>query len=1079
MKIQAFITVILLLFFKTDLHAQIQPFFDSTAAVIQIERAINLSQTNRDSAIFLLKQYAEKFSGQSPVIAAKALSNLGSILFQVREYQASIEASERSLRIYRQQTPRNWQKEADILRNLGSAYRKNNQHQESENALLEGESIFLGLDSTISLGLAAIYNNLGILYKSQGELPQAVEFYKKSIAIHRSRPTIDSVEIIYSLYNLYLTYEKQADSLLLARKILEEAQGFAQCRCADIPLVVRLAPLKGLGNLYNEQGLYLKGLQTHRQALNLLMQYNGPIEQIAEEHNNIALCYHNLEDYKNAVANYNIALKYFDDRRPKYIGEYLTTKNNKGTLVIEQEDWEEALKFYRGLAFEIDSAGVVFSENGANVYENLTKVYQKLGKFDEALKLIPKIVQIRDSIHGLNSIETAKTFQTVGDIYLAAEQTQEATERFQEGLDFLQHANPADNVRIGNFYASLGTVFKMQKNYEGAIDSYGSAIGEYQKKLSKKSMVLSRVYRDLSLCQALLKQTDEAIANAQLSLQYSGYQSDLQVHQNDLPAIIDALALMASIYEDRLALSSAWWYTQKVIQALGQQLVNFSEHRISESLYRTNNQIYNQSIDIAWKLYQSTDSLQYFENALMFINQAWAQELLYGYQKAAWESQLSTIEQDSLQEIVFSRYSLEKFLVIQEREQQNILDLAENSRLLKVQEEERLYRKFLAEKYPGEIGLTQSDDVSLRRRLQSRLSSEQSLIVFHQQDSTTLNALVLNRDQYLWKRLKLDYSLDKLVEDMRTGIQYYADPDLGRYESDQKKYTHAAVVLYQQLISPIDKALKEKVILTTNGILGKLPFEALLTTKPAEQSPWFKYPFMIRHKQIQYLQSLVLWNRDISTAPSPANGSNMLIFDAFTKRIQPEGDDNGSTQPKGFEEETSPNLSTIFPKAIKLVSSKATRREFLEKVRGYSLIHINAHAAADTLFGQLSSIRAFEQDSSIYAQDIYSRRLKARLVFLAGCETGLGSQRKGEGIIGLTHAFLYAGSENIIYALWEIPAGTTKTITHSFYTNLLQSQTISEALHSAKIKMIDAGGERAHPFFWSGLVVSGRAGKIF
>ena len=89
----------------------------------------------------------------------------------------------------------------------------------------------------------------------------------------------------------------------------------------------------------------------------------------------------------------------------------------------------------------------------------------------------------------------------------------------------------------------------------------------------------------------------------------------------------------------------------------------------------------------------------------------------------------------------------------------------------------------------------------------------------------------------------------------------------------------------------------------------------------------------------------------------------------------------------------------------------------------------------------------------------------------------MGKIKKGEGLIGLTRALLYAGSKNIIVSLWKVADKSTSDLMIDFYKNLLEAkqekQEFSQALQQAKLKMIDEG-KYAHPFYWSPFILIGK-----
>ena len=100
--------------------------------------------------------------------------------------------------------------------------------------------------------------------------------------------------------------------------------------------------------------------------------------------------------------------------------------------------------------------------------------------------------------------------------------------------------------------------------------------------------------------------------------------------------------------------------------------------------------------------------------------------------------------------------------------------------------------------------------------------------------------------------------------------------------------------------------------------------------------------------------------------------------------------------------------------------------------------------------------------------------MHADLVTLSACRTGLGKVVRGEGMIGLTGAILYAGSSRVLVSLWEVNDLTTPALMKSFYARLSAGQSVAEALRAAKITMIhsDRPAHR-HPHFWAPFIVSG------
>jgi CHAT domain-containing protein/uncharacterized protein HemY len=110
--------------------------------------------------------------------------------------------------------------------------------------------------------------------------------------------------------------------------------------------------------------------------------------------------------------------------------------------------------------------------------------------------------------------------------------------------------------------------------------------------------------------------------------------------------------------------------------------------------------------------------------------------------------------------------------------------------------------------------------------------------------------------------------------------------------------------------------------------------------------------------------------------------------------------------------------------------------------------------------------------------DVFGLQLNADLVTLSACNTGRGKTRRGEGVIGLTRAFMYAGTPAISVTLWSVESKSARVLSTGFYENLKSGKSRAESLRTSKLRMIrsEAGEYYHHPFFWAPVVVFGDGG---
>lgn len=107
------------------------------------------------------------------------------------------------------------------------------------------------------------------------------------------------------------------------------------------------------------------------------------------------------------------------------------------------------------------------------------------------------------------------------------------------------------------------------------------------------------------------------------------------------------------------------------------------------------------------------------------------------------------------------------------------------------------------------------------------------------------------------------------------------------------------------------------------------------------------------------------------------------------------------------------------------------------------------------------------------ANDVYNLNLPAELVTLSACQTGLGKEIRGEGLVGLTRGFMYAGAERVVVSLWNVNDQATSELMARFYKNMLKGgQRPAEALRNAQVEMLRTPQWIA-PYYWAGFVLQG------
>jgi CHAT domain-containing protein len=163
--------------------------------------------------------------------------------------------------------------------------------------------------------------------------------------------------------------------------------------------------------------------------------------------------------------------------------------------------------------------------------------------------------------------------------------------------------------------------------------------------------------------------------------------------------------------------------------------------------------------------------------------------------------------------------------------------------------------------------------------------------------------------------------------------------------------------------------------------------------------------------------------------------------------------------------------------------SRASEENFKhQNLADYRIIHFATHAFIDDNKPARSAIvlsldQDPKEDGFLQMREVFNLKLKADLVVLSACQTGLGQLIRGEGIEGLSRAFFYAGASSVLLSLWAINDQASYQLLERFYVHLRSANPVMDSLRRAKLELIDSG-VLAHPYYWAGFVVAGNADTV-
>ncbi|MFA0964146.1 CHAT domain-containing protein [Roseivirga sp. BDSF3-8] len=322
---------------------------------------------------------------------------------------------------------------------------------------------------------------------------------------------------------------------------------------------------------------------------------------------------------------------------------------------------------------------------------------------------------------------------------------------------------------------------------------------------------------------------------------------------------------------------------------------------------------------------------------------------------------------------------------------------------------------------------------------------------------------------------------DSLQNALNNVLDVFSNQNASLYHMDSyQAYVDNSYYLYNKLLKQIIEELDvesnlDNLILVTNGKLGLLPFESLLTAPTRSYSaPDYKIlNYLIKRFRVQYAYSGTLYDRYLNESPFYSRAKVL----AFGYSEDTEVSVPGKAELKGSVYELEALKSMIIGDFLQ--GKEATETAFKNKARSSEILHLALHGEANTENPHGSALyfrsQADEQnDGRLYPYELYPLNLNSRLVVLSSCETGIGKNYSGEGIYSIGRSFSYAGCPSIVMTLWKLNDRVTASIMEDFYKGLTKGQELDKALRQSKLNYLAQSDElTAHPVNWAAFVAIG------
>jgi CHAT domain-containing protein/tetratricopeptide (TPR) repeat protein len=950
-----------------------------------------------------------------------------------------------------------------------------------------------------TLGEVQTLNTLAYVHLELGNYELSIQTFEKVLAKRTAATDSLSATTYLGFAEVNFLLDKYKPALEYYNKALE----ISKKNWEEEHELTAMAYLK-LSNFYRNQGNFGIALDNANKAEQIFKKrYNN------QQHLRLADSYLNLANVYRDKRSFDKALEYYQEAEILY-GKFLRAMHPspafckigmadiyRESAKIDRTQYEKSQQLYM-TAVEIFQQAVGDYHPGVILaYLGIGNLYLLRENQDLALDFYTKVIDINYDLRGENTKTSSAAYNNMGSIYYFNGKYEIARQNFKKALEIDLTLYGTKHPNVANAYYNIGKVYEEQGKFETALEFFQlaicSSISDFHEENIYTNPKLQNYYdeNDLFYYLRFKAQTLQRGFEQQGISNLKGLSIAMQTYLL-CDQLIETMRRSHTSEHDKIELG-------KEAHKLYEAAVTAAFH-----LYQGVNQYNILDLDTKKDLpslkREYLDYLYYFseKNKGAVLSAALAdakaksfagipdsllnKEVEIRQKIAEYKNELAT-KPDSLTEIYF------KEKLFYARRQYEAL----------IESFEKQYPKYYELKYDLRIVSTQN--------LQSVLDDETAVISYFSMTGR-LYVMTLTKKGLQVSEVEKDSDFDRQIITIRNTILFKL----------KKAFAVTSNKMYRQLFpQPLPKEIK-KLVVIPDGNIAMIPFETLVTQKVTGDEEYSQLPFLIKNYEISYAFSANLFyqthhnqadtitkapNSWIGMAPvfAQKTGGNLSAAAERTLRSM----DNAASENNNESSVASlskimrgghiteiPETETEVQAIQKLfaqnnfqadalvhdqVDEAYIKKGALEKAR---YVHIATHGFVNAESPDFSGILLAQnpstvEDGVLYSGEIYNLKFNSDLVVLSACETGLGKISRGEGVIGLSRALLYAGTQSLVVSLWKVSDASTSMLMIDFYDALLHhtAHDKSEALQRSKLKMIEQNTFSA-PYFWSPFILIGQ-----
>ncbi len=1035
----------------------------------------------------------------------------GQKYYGLRQFDKAVEPLNKGLKLAQESGDINEQ--LKFLRFLGFTYFGHTKYDQAVEQFLQIIEVKKKYGSN-KPNLILEFHMLATIYFSWGKYDKAVGYYQKTLTIYKNNKNLRSVAMALSSiamsYQVWAKFEEAEKYTMDALKIHRQLNDKYSMSASHITL----------GGLYSIWGKFELSIKHFKLALAIYKELDNQ-HSIASILANIGTTYQRWGQFDKAIEYFQKALESnrktleLDKKKQNLLGIAQSLKYI-GEVYKAWGKYDKAIDYMQE-ALKIDQKHhQKYPSVLAGRLTDIAMVYDKWGKYAQAVAYLKQSLDTYDKIPSAYKVRAfASVLNLLGMSFYKWNKHDLALENLNRGLSIYKKMN--NKWGLAWNYSNLGVVYKGMGNFDKAIPFFDRALFMYKR--LKYTSGVSYSLNNLAEINVKQKQYSQALTYYKQAL-------NLDIKINNKMNISRDLNNIGKAYLSWKKYNLA---AKNFIKAI--ELIESIREDIGSDT-ETKAAFLAQYIDIykylIMTLYYSKD----YQKAFQYSEQSKSRSFLEELSKSQVYRGFPFNDQDKdlvqkleliSQQIVAVEHKLTKERRNPKAKAATLNQLIQESKTLRNQ-----YQKLeeqLLKKYPKLIKLFKPKILTLKQA-KKMIPADTVVLEYNIWEKGDSQVFILTNSKLKVVKLAKKSYASMIVEYRK----YLSDPNA----QDRRQIAKS---LYRFLIQPAQNYIKgKKLLIIPDASLNYLPFETLQNKqgqylienheinyiqsmsvlKNIQQSkdPGAEYPFFalggaiyekenrINKKEQEDLKSYLALLETEEQAPAESIDQKSQIAMTLRKsdKITRAANENMDVAMLAIGFGRFKNLPGTLKEVQTLeklfYKNKNTDHVFIDKtateetikslsqqgkLKKYQYIHFSTHGFLSVEYPNLSSVVLTQdydkkEDGYLRMGEIVGLQLNAKLVVLSACETGLGKEVKGEGLVGLTRAFMFAGTKNIIVSLWSVADDSTSAFMIDFYKYLKKGHSIKRSLRKVKLDFIKKQ-RWSHPYFWSPFVHYGSPGS--